>query len=722
MRPHRLGSNFDPRCRLRRVDAADARVSEVESQGPEDVVDAALVYDRKALMAEVEEPHRSRSRFGGAAGCTDGFNLEEARCKACGRCGPLEIGDEGCHLSNCSIQLSCGNETEQIWFEPLLPCDQEEESCHSASLGSAPVEYCLRRQQSECICMFVRVSARPAGSIGPADRLPGTALAAALGGLGHRGGWLAFGLALVESSGDVGGLTCSVGYAFVKAPPIRSVEDGRPLQLRGSTPTVSNASTAKRRSHFSTWQVATGLGLVASAKVARASTEVDWTGSATGWGRIRQKSILDVDWLNIHGVMTLSAVVLFVAQISRILARALGGRWSVLATALPSHLPKTHEMNLVGPALVALGVSLLCAGGLLLQRYLDGSESDESNGSEYSFGFALNLKHVRKVLFRVDCQRAIEALPSVRLEQGEACAICLEPLEEARQLPCGHLFHQHCLLELTKSPSHSPSRRLRQEAHRAISCPLCREDSFAVTGHGRSEAFERRVLRQDRRSTNKAVEECGGSMGRQCTGHAERCVIRAVQTTAAHQKPTELEVWLTAMVYLPWIYFCWRDSEQLENHYAVTFYASCGWAVMSLSSLFSVLYQDKYPDFAFGVLLFGNAIFAVACLYFYSYHWTRMWRHFTQNRFRPLWIPGLLGLMCLHLLTPLDLMKRLDDPGWWKTVCQVYNDEPVGPERRSHRCCVCVTIDHFPKQSLGGTALSVGLFLRMMVNVPFPKR
>ncbi|CAK9005439.1 unnamed protein product [Durusdinium trenchii] len=258
------------------------------------------------------------------------------------------------------------------------------------------------------------------------------------------------------------GGTGSVGYAFVKAPPIRSVEDGRPLQLRGSTPTVSNASTAKRRSHFSTWQVATGLGLVASAKVARASTEVDWTGSATGWGRIRQKSILDVDWLNIHGVMTLSAVVLFVAQISRILA---------------------------------------------------------------------------------------------------------------------------------------------------------------------------------------------------------------------HQKPTELEVWLTAMVYLPWIYFCWRDSEQLENHYAVTFYASCGWAVMSLSSLFSVLYQDKYPDFAFGVLLFGNAIFAVACLYFYSYHWTRMWRHFTQNRFRPLWIPGLLGLMCLHLLTPLDLMKRLDDPGWWKTVCQVYNDE-----------------------------------------------
>ena len=86
-------------------------------------------------------------------------------------------------------------------------------------------------------------------------------------------------------------------------------------------------------------------------------------------------------------------------------------------------------MNLVGPALVALGVSLLCAGGLLLQRYLDGSESDESNGSEYSFGFALNLKHVRKVLFRVECQRAIEALPSVRLEQGTAPTLNRPPVQ-----------------------------------------------------------------------------------------------------------------------------------------------------------------------------------------------------------------------------------------------------------------------------------------------------
>lgn len=143
----------------------------------------------------------------------------------------------------------------------------------------------------------------------------------------------------------------------------------------------------------------------------------------------------------------------------------------------------------------------------------------------------------------------------------------------------------------------------------------------------------------------------------------------------AHQAPTEIEVFLTTAVYLPWIYFCWRDTDQLETHYQVTFYASCGWGIMSLASLYSVLYQDKFPDFAFGALAAGNVVFGLSCLYFYGYHWTRMWRHFTQNRFRPLWIPGLVGLMALHGLTIWDFSKRVDDGGWWKTVCTVYPDE-----------------------------------------------
>lgn len=142
-----------------------------------------------------------------------------------------------------------------------------------------------------------------------------------------------------------------------------------------------------------------------------------------------------------------------------------------------------------------------------------------------------------------------------------------------------------------------------------------------------------------------------------------------------HMQPTALEAWITTAIYLPWIYFCWRDTEQLENHYRVTFYASCGWGVMSLASLHSVILQKQFPDVALGILILGNLVFAASCVYFYSYHWGRMWRHYQQNRFRPLWIPGLLGLMLLHGLTIADFAKRLDDSGWWNTVCQIYPDE-----------------------------------------------
>eukprot|EP00929_Paragymnodinium_shiwhaense_P011799 TRINITY_DN11806_c0_g1_i2.p1 TRINITY_DN11806_c0_g1~~TRINITY_DN11806_c0_g1_i2.p1 ORF type:complete len:455 (+),score=54.66 TRINITY_DN11806_c0_g1_i2:88-1365(+) len=144
---------------------------------------------------------------------------------------------------------------------------------------------------------------------------------------------------------------------------------------------------------------------------------------------------------------------------------------------------------------------------------------------------------------------------------------------------------------------------------------------------------------------------------------------------ASHQPPSIPEVWAAVAVYLPWIAISWRDTSKLESHYQVTSYASCGWAVLSLTSLVSVVYQDIAPTVAFSVLAIGNVVFAAACAYFYSYHWTRMWRHYTQNRFRPLWIPGLLGLMLLHVLTPLDFAKRLDDGGWWKIVCQIYPDQ-----------------------------------------------
>lgn len=152
-------------------------------------------------------------------------------------------------------------------------------------------------------------------------------------------------------------------------------------------------------------------------------------------------------------------------------------------------------------------------------------------------------------------------------------------------------------------------------------------------------------------------------------------IYQLVRIAILRQPPSFPEVWMTTAIYVPWIFLCWRDTCKLEAHYRVTFYASCGWAVMSLASLHASMLQAKSPALAFDILAAGNVVFAVACIYFYSYHWSRMWRHFVQGRFRPLWIPGLMGLMCLHALTPADFYKRLDDEGWWKTVCQIYTDE-----------------------------------------------
>jgi len=142
-----------------------------------------------------------------------------------------------------------------------------------------------------------------------------------------------------------------------------------------------------------------------------------------------------------------------------------------------------------------------------------------------------------------------------------------------------------------------------------------------------------------------------------------------------HQSPSQPEVWITTAIYLPWIFLTMRDTGKLEKHYQVTFYASCGWSFMYLTSLISVAYQETFPEQALNILACGNAVFAFSCAYFYGYHWTRMWRHYQQSRFRPLWIPGLVGLMALHALTPFDFAKRVDDGGWWKTVCTIYPDE-----------------------------------------------
>ncbi|WOL12568.1 E3 ubiquitin-protein ligase [Canna indica] len=59
-------------------------------------------------------------------------------------------------------------------------------------------------------------------------------------------------------------------------------------------------------------------------------------------------------------------------------------------------------------------------------------------------------------------KEAVEAMPSVKIEESTSCSICLEELEvggEARETPCKHRFHGACILPWLELHS---------------SCPVCR--------------------------------------------------------------------------------------------------------------------------------------------------------------------------------------------------------------------------------------------------------
>lgn len=47
-------------------------------------------------------------------------------------------------------------------------------------------------------------------------------------------------------------------------------------------------------------------------------------------------------------------------------------------------------------------------------------------------------------------------------QEYEECAICKEHMVQARKLPCGHCFHQFCIMQLIESGSKT--------------CPICRNE------------------------------------------------------------------------------------------------------------------------------------------------------------------------------------------------------------------------------------------------------
>uniref|UniRef100_A0A0A9EFS6 RING-type E3 ubiquitin transferase n=1 Tax=Arundo donax TaxID=35708 RepID=A0A0A9EFS6_ARUDO len=98
-----------------------------------------------------------------------------------------------------------------------------------------------------------------------------------------------------------------------------------------------------------------------------------------------------------------------------------------------------------------------------------GSSNDDGLLEEYVLGAGLSL--LLQHLAENDPNRygtppakkeAVEALPTVRIEEIVSCSVCLDDLElgsQAKQMPCDHKFHSPCILPWLELHS---------------SCPVCR--------------------------------------------------------------------------------------------------------------------------------------------------------------------------------------------------------------------------------------------------------
>ena len=62
-------------------------------------------------------------------------------------------------------------------------------------------------------------------------------------------------------------------------------------------------------------------------------------------------------------------------------------------------------------------------------------------------------------------------------EPTRRCPICLEDLDDATALACGHQFHAACVQELAATAWANGARRSRDRGT-AVLCPLCRAQSY----------------------------------------------------------------------------------------------------------------------------------------------------------------------------------------------------------------------------------------------------
>jgi len=137
------------------------------------------------------------------------------------------------------------------------------------------------------------------------------------------------------------------------------------------------------------------------------------------------------------------------------------------------------------------------------------------------------------------------------------------------------------------------------------------------------------------------------------------------------EAPSDFECYFAAAIYMVIYASRFEGIRKLPSHFRVTFYATTGWTIYYIAHLLAATTPEY---FAHGVYPAG-IVFLASTIYFYKHWIERMWRHYVQDRFRPYYVPGLLGLMYFHGLDTVDLFNQWVDPKYWLHRVMILPDQ-----------------------------------------------
>jgi len=157
---------------------------------------------------------------------------------------------------------------------------------------------------------------------------------------------------------------------------------------------------------------------------------------------------------------------------------------------------------------------------------------------------------------------------------------------------------------------------------------------------------------------------------RPVTPHSVACGASGVLFAAelvrfvAGLPPSDMECYFAAICYAIIYATRFEAIRTLPSHFRVTFYATTGWTIYYIAHMLAATNPEVFGHSVYAT----GIIFLASTIYFYSHWLKRMWRHWTQDRFRPYYMPGLMGLMYFHGLDIADMFNQWLDPLYWNHI------------------------------------------------------